>query len=131
VGDLRRAIAGGEPIRPDDGYHDDSLHAGLLAGLVQVPGRGDEERRCLLLLGRGPGGRVDDALHACQRFPETVPGDHVDAAGTRDRDDVVSPGLEHVDDMTANPPSCPSDRNLPWVRLSHDSSFRYPLRAMS
>ncbi|MGH8983688.1 MAG: hypothetical protein ACRDY6_07405 [Acidimicrobiia bacterium] len=62
--------------------------------------------------GEGPGGRVDDALHACQGLRQTVPGDHVHAAGTRHRDDVVSPGLEHVDDMTADPPGRPRYCNL-------------------
>jgi hypothetical protein len=92
VGDLRRVIARGEPVAPDDGYHDHPLHAGPLAGLLQVAGRGGEELRGRLLVGRGLGGDVDYALHA---------------QGTRHPDDVVSFGLEHVDDMTADRPGRP------------------------
>jgi hypothetical protein len=68
---------------------------------VQVPGRGGEELRSGLLVWRGLGGDVDDALHACQGLRQTVPGDHVHAQGTRHPDDVVSFGLEHVDDLDA------------------------------
>src|SRR5918912_1247939 len=65
-------------------------------------------------------GHVDDALHAGQGLCQTVSGDHVHAARPRHRDDVVSPGLEHVDDVTADPPGRPRHRNLP-ARL-HDRS---------
>jgi hypothetical protein len=50
VGLLRRAVAGREPIDPDDRHHDDPLHAGTLADLLQIPrGRGEELGRRLLL----------------------------------------------------------------------------------
>jgi hypothetical protein len=87
---------------------------------MQVPGRSSEELRGRLLLGRRPGDHVDHALHARQRLPQTLPGDYVHAAGTRHRNDVVSPGLEHVDDMTADPPGRPGYRNLP--ACFHDCS---------
>src|SRR5262245_8020750 len=77
VCDLRGAVASGEAVGADDGYHADPPHAGPLAGLLQVPGRGGEERGGRLLFGRGPGGRVDDALDARQGSGEAVPGDHV------------------------------------------------------
>src|ERR671934_353829 len=64
-------------------------------------------------------GHVDDALHAGQGLRQTVPGDYVHAARPRHRDDVVSPGLEHVDDMTADPPSRPRYRNLPACLHDH------------
>jgi hypothetical protein len=104
VGDLRHAIASGEAVAPDDRHHDDPLHAGPLAGLVQVPCRGGEELGGRVLLRRGPGGRVDDRLGARQCLGQPVPGDDVHAARARHRDDVVALGLEDVHDMTADPP---------------------------
>jgi hypothetical protein len=114
--DLRCVVASGEPVDPDDGRHDDLLHAGPLADLLQVAGRGGEEGGRGRLIGRGLRGDVDDAGHARQRFRQTLPGDHIDAAGTRHRDDVTSIGLEHVDDMTADPSGCPS--NCDFSRVS-------------
>jgi hypothetical protein len=122
VGDLRRVIARGEPVAPDDGYHDHPLHAGPLAGLLQVAGRGGEELRGRLLVGRGLGGDVDYALHARQSLRQTVTDDHVHAQGTRHPDDVVSLGLEHVDDMTADRPGRPRYRELLLRACLHDYS---------
>jgi hypothetical protein len=73
-----------------------------LAGLVQVSGGSGEERRGRRLVGRGPGGHVDHALHAGKGLRQTIHGDHVHAAGTRHRHDLVSLRLEHLDDMAAD-----------------------------
>ncbi len=53
----------------------------MLAGLVQIPGRAGEELRGRLLVGRGPGCHVDHRVYALQCLGQTVPGDHVHAAG--------------------------------------------------
>jgi hypothetical protein len=49
--------------------------------------------------------RIDEgrtvALHACQGRCETIRGDHVHAARPRHRDEIVSPGLEHINYVTA------------------------------
>jgi hypothetical protein len=84
-----------------------------LAGVVQVPGRGGEELRGRLLVGRGPGGRVDDGLHTHEGLCQSVSGDHVHAVRARDRDDVVARGLEHLDDMAADSPGRSRHGNLP------------------
>jgi hypothetical protein len=113
VGDLRRAVTRGEALGPDDRHHDDPPHAGPVADLLKVPGRGGEELRGRPLVGRGPGCGVDDALHACQGLGQTDPGDHVYAARTRDRDDVVPRRLEHLDDMAADSPRRPRHCDRP------------------
>jgi hypothetical protein len=77
--ELRRVVAGGEPVDPDDGRRDDPFHAGPLAEHVQVAGRGGEEGRGDLLVGRGRRGDVDDGRHSLESFRQTVTGDHVDA----------------------------------------------------
>src|SRR4029453_3163442 len=95
-------LAAGEMVDPDDRHGNHPLHASPLTSLVQVSGRGGEEFGRRRLVGRGPGGYVDDDVHTCQRFGETGAGDDIPAGGTRHCDDIVSAGLEHVDDMTAN-----------------------------
>jgi hypothetical protein len=57
--------------------HDHPPNAGPLAGLVEVPGCGGEERGGRLLFRRWPGGRVDDAVNVGQCCCQAVPGDHV------------------------------------------------------
>lgn len=104
VGDLRRGVAAGEPVDSDDGDDDDAPHAGSLADTLQVPRRGGEELCSRLLVGRGPGGHVDDGFDPVQRFGEAITGYHVDAAGTRHRNDAVAPFREHVDYVAADPP---------------------------
>ena len=69
---------------------------------------GFEERRGLALVGRRLSGRVDDDLHPGERLREALARDHVDPARARDRNDLVTLGLEHVDDVTADPPGCPA-----------------------
>ena len=76
-------------------------------------GRGGEELRRRLLVGRRPGGHVDDRLHARQGLGQTVAGDHVHAAGTRHRDDVVALGLEQRRRRDGRPA-----RSLPLLRSS-------------
>jgi hypothetical protein len=87
--------------------HHDPLHAGARAGLLQVAGRGDEELRRRLLLGRRSGGHVDDHLDTRQGLGQAVAADHVHAVRARDRDGVVASGPEQVDDVAAGPPACP------------------------
>jgi hypothetical protein len=121
VGDLRGLVAPGESVGPDDRDDHHAPHAGALAGLLQVPGRGGEELGGLVLVGRAPGRGVDHDLDAGQRFREAVAGHEVDAAGARHRDDVVAPGLEQLDDVTSHPSGRAGDRN-PLARF-HDCSF--------
>ena len=105
VGDLRRAVAAGEAVAADDRHDDDPLHAGPLAGLLEVAGGGGEELRGRLLLGRGAGGRVDDGVR--RRPAASASPSPVITSTPRERDiadDLVALGLEHVDDMTADPP---------------------------
>ena len=89
---------------------------------LQVPGGGREELRRRLLVGRRAGGRVDDRLDARQRLGQAFAGDDVDARGAGDRDDVVSPLLEHVDDMTADPAGRSCDCDL-LLGLHHWAPF--------
>jgi hypothetical protein len=119
VRDLCRAVARGESVDPDDGDDDDPLHAGACAELLEVPGRRGEELGGRLLLGRRPGGGVDDALDACEGLGQALRRNDVDAVGARDRDDVVPGGLEHVDDLASDSPRRPRDGNLP--ACVHDS----------
>jgi hypothetical protein len=100
---LGRAVARGELVGADDRDHQDPPRAGLSAGFLQVPRRGGAEPRGRLVLRRRPGGGVDNAVHARQRIGQAVPSDHVYAAGTRDRDDIVPSLLEHLDGVTAHP----------------------------
>ena len=92
-------------------------HAGPLAGLLQVAGRGGEELRGRLLLGRGPGGGVDDGLDAGQGLGQTFAGDDVDAARARHRRDLVALGLEDVHDMTSDPAGRARDCDLLGVLM--------------
>src|SRR5262249_32772776 len=54
VCDFRGAVAGGEPVGADDGHHDDPPHPSLLAGLLEVAGRGGEEFHGARCSGDGP-----------------------------------------------------------------------------
>ncbi len=94
------------------------------AGSLQVPRRGGEECRRLLLVGRGPGGRVDDGLGPDERLVETLAADHVDTLGARDRDYIVSALLEDLDEVRSDPAGGSRDGNLlaPVFGL-HRSSF--------
>jgi hypothetical protein len=105
-------VAGGEATDPDDRDDHDPLHACLLSSLLQVVGGDGEELGRRLLVGRGTGGRVDDHLDAGEGLRETFAGDHVHAGGSRHRDDFVSGGLEHVDDVPADPSGRSRYRNL-------------------
>src|SRR5439155_3113834 len=73
------------------------------ADLLQVPGGRGEELGRGLLVGRRAGGRVDHRLDAGEGVCQTLAGNHVDAGGAGDCDEVIAPLLEHVCDMTANP----------------------------
>jgi len=108
VGELGRAVTGGETVGADDGHDDDPLHSRSRANLLEVPGRRGEEPRGLVLGGGRAGRGVDDRLDACQRFGKPLARDHVHAGGAGHRDDLVPPGLEHVDGVTADPSRCSS-----------------------
>jgi hypothetical protein len=112
MGPLCGEKARGEAVDADDRDDDDSLHAGLLADLLKVARRGVEERRGRVLLVRGLSGRVDHGLHSGQRLRQPLAGDDVHAEGARDRDDVVSSALEHVDNMAADSPGRTCDCDL-------------------
>src|SRR5919199_4010117 len=65
----------------------------------------------LLLGGRGPGGRVDDGLGPDERLFETLAADHVDTLGARDRDYIVSPLREDLDEVRSDPTGGSRDGN--------------------
>jgi hypothetical protein len=75
-----------------------------MADLLQVPRGGGEELCGRLLVWRGPGGHVDHGFHPVQRLGQAITRDHVDAAGTRHRNDAVASLRQHVDDVAADPP---------------------------
>ncbi len=112
VRELRRPVSGGELIGSDDRNHDHARDAGACAFGVQIPGRSGEELRCRRLLGRRTGADIDDCVDADERVGEARSGDHVDAVGARDRNDLVSPTLEPVDHVTADPARRSRDRDL-------------------
>jgi hypothetical protein len=121
---LRRVVAAVELVDADDRDDDDPLHAGGGAGSLHVPRRGGEERRRLILVGRGPGRGVDDGLDPDERRVETFPADHVDALRTRDRDHVVSPLREDLDEVGSHPTRGSRDRDPPAPGFGmHGSSF--------
>jgi hypothetical protein len=78
----------------------------------------------LLLVGRGPGGRVDDGLGSDERLVETLTADHVDTLRARDRDYIVSPLREDLDEVRSDPTrgSCDGNPLSPAFGL-HRSSF--------
>ena len=90
VRDLGGVVAARELVDPDDRHDDEPPHAGPLTGLLQVAGGGREELRRGLLIGRGPGGDVDDRLDTSQGLVQPLAGDHVDALRARDGYDVVA-----------------------------------------
>lgn len=69
-----------EPVGSDDRNQHDSLHAGLLADLLQVARRCREELRGRVLLGQGLRSCIDDALHPGESLCKPLPGDHVHPA---------------------------------------------------
>ena len=95
---------------------DDPLHAGALAERLQIPRGRREELGGRSLLGRRAGSRVDHGLHPGQRRRQPLAGHDVDALGAGDPDDVVSPLLEHVDDMAADSPGRARDCDLSTCR---------------
>jgi hypothetical protein len=121
---LRRVVPALELVDADDRYDDDPLRPGCGAGSLEVPRRGGEECGRLLLVGRGPGGRVDDGLGPGERLVETLAADHVDTLGARDRDHIVAALLEDLDEVRSDPAGGSRDGNLltPGFGL-HRSSF--------
>jgi hypothetical protein len=77
VGELRGAVAADVAVRADDRDDDDPLGAGARARCLQVARGGGEELSRGVLIGRGPGRRVDDRLRAGQRLVEALAGDDV------------------------------------------------------
>ena len=110
--DLRRVVAALELVDADDRDDDDSPRPGCGAGSLQVPRRGGEECGRLVLVGRGPRGRVDDGLGPGERLVETLAADHVDTLGARDRDHIVSALLEDLDEVRADSAGGSRDGNL-------------------
>jgi hypothetical protein len=102
VGDLRGDVAAVHAVGADDRHHDEPLDAGPLAFALQVLRRGHEELRRGGLVGSREAGRVDDGLDAGQRVGQPFAGDHVDAVGAGDRDDVVPALAQDVDDVAAD-----------------------------
>lgn len=84
-------------VGADDRDDEDALDAALGAGLLQVARRGGEELGCLRLVGRGPGGGVDDQVDSLQRGREALAGDHVDAVTARDRHHLVPALAQDLD----------------------------------
>ena len=121
---LRRVVAALELVDADDRDDDDPLRPGCGAGSLKVPRRRGEERGRLVLVGRGPRGRVDDGLGPDERLIETLAADHVDTLGARDRDHIVSALLEDLDEGRSDPAGGSCDGNLlaPVFDL-HRSSF--------
>jgi hypothetical protein len=112
VSDLRGAVAPGKAIGADDRHDHDPLHAGALALALEVARRRGEELRGGVLVGRGPGGGVDDGLGADQGLGQALAGDDVHAARARDRGDLVALGLEDVHQVTPDPPGRAGDCDL-------------------
>ena len=75
VGELGGVVDRREAVCSDDRHDHDSRHAGLLAGLLQVVGRGGEQFRRGSLVWRGPGRHVNDGRYAVEGRRETLPGD--------------------------------------------------------
>jgi len=109
---LGRVVAAVELVDADDRDDDDPLHPGGGAGSLQVPRRRGEERGRLLLVGRGAGGRVDDGLDPDECLIEALAADHVDTLRARDRDYIVSPLLEDLDEGRSDPAGGSRDRDL-------------------
>jgi hypothetical protein len=112
VGELGRAVPTGEPVGPDDRDHDEPPHPGAPALLLQVAGRGGEERGRRLLLRRGSAGRVDDALDTAHGAGQTLAGDDVDPGRSGDPDDVVPRPLQDLDERTSDSSGRPCHGDL-------------------
>src|SRR5204862_3209625 len=95
---LRRVVAALELVDADDRDDDDALRPCRGAGSLEITRRDGEELGRLSLVGRGPGGRVDDRLGSGERRVETVAADHVDASGACDSNHVVSATCEDPDE---------------------------------
>ena len=101
-----------EAVDADDRHEHDPAHAGALALLLQVAGRGGEELDGRLLVGRRGRGGVDDALDSVEGLRETGSRDDVHALGARDLDDLVAGGFEDLDGRAADPPGGSGDSIL-------------------
>ena len=62
--------------------------------------------------GEGPGGRVDDGIHASQGGRQTFPGDHVHPVRAGHRHHLVSLLDERVHDVVTYSPGCPGNRDF-------------------
>jgi hypothetical protein len=85
VRDLGGVVAARELVDPDDRHDDQPPHAGPLTGLLQVAGGGREELRRGLLIGRGPGGNVDDRFDAGEGLAQPLAGGRWSVASVRSR----------------------------------------------
>ena len=100
---LRRVVAALELVDSNDRDDDNPLRSSGGARSLDVSRGSGKELRCSCLVGRGASRRVDDRLGPGERLVETLGADHVDASGPRDRDHVVSPLLQDLDEVRSDP----------------------------